>query len=166
MSIYAKRHRQDLYHRAYLPLTLDGLAYISATNPDEYLAIRWLNEHVPGTPVILEAAGADYLYEYARISANTGLPTVLGWKSHAEQREHWQHTQRRSLDIQTIYTSPNIKQVLFLLRYYHVQYIYIGSTERRDFAARELQKFQRYREHFEPVFQAGETIIYQVKLAL
>ncbi|PID57991.1 hypothetical protein CSB45_04685 [candidate division KSB3 bacterium] len=162
MTVWARRHQQDVYVREYLSPTLDGLAYIQVKNPEEYQAVAWLNEHVTGTPVILEASGADYLYEYARISANTGLPTVLGWQSHAEQREHWNHAHQRVQDIKTIYGSPDIRQVLRLLRSYQVQYIYIGSTERRDFTREQLQKFEQYPQYFETVFRAGETVIYRL----
>jgi len=36
---------------------------------------------VIGQPVIVEAQGDSYT-DYARISANTGLPTILGWTVH------------------------------------------------------------------------------------
>ena len=112
--------------------------------------------------MLLEASGADYLYEYARISANTALPTVLGWRSHADQREHWQHTHQRAVDVKEMYSNHNIQRVLQLLRYYHVEYVYIGSTERRDFTQAQLQKFQDYPQYFAPVFQSEETVIYRV----
>ncbi|GAK54839.1 glycosyl transferase family 39 [Candidatus Vecturithrix granuli] len=163
MSIYARRHQQDVYYRTYIAPTLDGLAYLNATRPDEYLAIRWLQTHVAGTPVVLEATGPDYLYEYARISANTGLPTVLGWKSHADQREHWHRTHQREQDSREIYTNPNIQRTLQLLRAYQVQYIYIGFTERRDFSEEQLQKFANVPQYFEQVFQAGGVVIYRVR---
>ena len=162
MSVRARRNQQDTYAREYLPPTLDGLAYILPRNPGEYQALAWLNEHVTGTPVILEASGPDYLYEYARVSANTGLPTVLGWQSHAEQREHWGQTHQRLQDIKTIYSSPYIARVLQLLRYYQVEYIYIGDTERRDFTQEQLQKFEQHPEHFHKIFESGETVIYRV----
>lgn len=162
MGIYARRHQQDVYHRTYFAPTLDGLAYLSEIKPDEYLAIRWLQIHVAGTPVILEAPGADYLYEYARISANSGLPTVLGWRSHADQREHWHRTHRREQDVREIYTTPNLQRTMQLLRAYHVQYIYIGFTERRDFPPEQLQKFANAPQYFEKVFQSGDTIIYRI----
>lgn len=161
-AIHARRHQQDVYPRTYLPPTLDGLAYIEATKPDEYRAIQWLNQHVVGTPVILEASGDDYLYEYARISANTGLPTVLGWGSHAEQREHWGQASQRRNTIREIYTSPNILRVQQLLRTYQVEYVYIGSTERRDFTMEQLQKFEQHPEFFEAVFRSGETVVYRI----
>jgi uncharacterized membrane protein len=140
------------------------LAYIHANNPNEYQAIHWLNDNISGTPVILEAAeNTDYRYEYARISSNTGLVTVSGWQSHVEQREHWGLPQQRILDVKEIYTSPDIESVVQLLRQYHVEYIYVGETERRDFAEEELQKFQNHPEYFEVIFQSGNTFIYWVK---
>ena len=163
MALYAKRHHQDIYGRAYLPPTLDGLAYMQASAPDECAAIRWLNEHVAGTPVILEAVGADYLYEYARVSANTGLPTVLGWPSHADQREHWTRTARRREDVNTMYSSRDLARVIELLRHYQVEYIYVGATERRDFSPDSLRKFDEFPKYFTPVFRAGETVIYQAR---
>jgi YYY domain-containing protein len=157
------RRYHDLYPRNYLSPTLDGLAYLREKYPDEYRAIRWLNANVTGTPVILEASKADYLYEYARISSNTGLPTVLGWQSHAEQREHWGQAHQRNLDIKEIYTSPDITRVRQLLAHYDVAYIYVGQTERQDFPASGLWKFAIHPEYFEEVFRSGSAIIYQVK---
>jgi len=162
MSVYVRRHR-DVYNRTGLPLTINGLAYLKTDDPDEYRAIRWLNEHVVETPVILEATGLDYLYEYARISANTGLPTVLGWPSHIDQREHWEYTHQRSLDVTEIYSSGDIENVRRLLRKYRVEYIYVGKIEWKDFTEEQLKKFQSYPEYFEEVFQSGGTIIYRVK---
>ena len=162
MAVRARRTQQDTYAREYLPPTLDGLAYIQALNLEEYQALAWLNEHVSGTPVILEASGPDYRYEYARISTNTGLPTVLGWQSHAEQREHWGQTHQRLRDIKSIYSSSDIAEIVQLLRSYQVEYIYIGDTERRDFTQENLEKFEQHPEHFQKAFKSGETVIYRV----
>ena len=60
---------------------LNGITYLKTLYPDDYLAINWLNQNIKGQPVILEAQGDSYT-DYARISANTGLPTVLGWTVH------------------------------------------------------------------------------------
>lgn len=39
---------------------LDATAYIETTFPEDAAAIRWLNEHVTGDPVVLEANGDSY----------------------------------------------------------------------------------------------------------
>ena len=44
-------------------------------------AIRWLDETIEGQSVVLEANGDSYS-DYERVSAMTGLPTVLGWYVH------------------------------------------------------------------------------------
>ncbi len=72
--------------------SLDGTAYMSAdpANQGDAQAIAWLNAHVAGDPVIVE--GAQYLEytHYGRISAFTGLPTLMGWGGHEYQwRFNW-----------------------------------------------------------------------------
>src|SRR5256884_1452744 len=76
--------RTDYYmHRTN---SLDGLNYLQTCkfpNCDydtsgDYAAIRWLNSHVSGDPVIVEAVGDDYT-SYGRMSAFTGLPSPMGW---------------------------------------------------------------------------------------
>src|SRR3989344_5022795 len=60
---------------------LDGIKYLKNLYPSDYDAIAWINKNIKGQPVILEAQGDSYT-DFARVSANTGLPTVLGWTVH------------------------------------------------------------------------------------
>src|SRR5437879_5962963 len=53
-----------------------GGAQIRAFN--DYDAIRWLQDNVKGSPVILEASVPEYRWG-ARVAKYTGLPAVLGW---------------------------------------------------------------------------------------
>ncbi len=100
--VMATRARfEDRFNKAETPLTLDGMAYMKVARhyqgnaafslAGDYEMIRWLQENVEGTPVIVE--GRYYPTEYSwtgRISINTGLPTILGWR--------WHQTQQRGLD--------------------------------------------------------------------
>ena len=52
----------------------------------DYEAIRWLQENVPGTPVIAEAKVGYYREGGMRVAAYTGLPSVLGGLHQNEQR--------------------------------------------------------------------------------
>ena len=64
--------------------TLDGLAFLRSSGySGEYEAIQWLRDEAPWGRIV-EAVGDDYS-EYGRISASTGLPTILGWKGHEHQ---------------------------------------------------------------------------------
>jgi uncharacterized membrane protein len=64
--------------------TLDGLTALRRQQPDEYNAAVWLNENLTGRPIVLEGIGGDYS-AYGRVSARTGLPTLLGWPFHEAQ---------------------------------------------------------------------------------
>jgi YYY domain-containing protein len=161
MGIYGRKYH-DTYPRVHLPPTLDGLAYIKAKDPAEYRAIAWLNENIPGNPVILEATGDDYLYQFNRISSNTGLPTVLGWGSHVEQRDHWGVAGERRQIIQAIYNIPRIENVMRWLLQYDVSYIYIGDTERNTYKKEGLEKFERAKDLLKEVYRDGPVQIYQV----
>ncbi|HLI07520.1 MAG TPA: DUF2298 domain-containing protein [Ktedonobacteraceae bacterium] len=147
--------------------SLDGLAYMKTYSPGDYGAITWLNTHVSGDPVIIEAVGPDYS-DYARISAFTGLPTPMGWVGHEYQwRVNWLNEgnnaidfNRRSSDIDTIYTSTNPQVVLSLMNYYHAQYLIVGALEKAKYPKANLQRFSAY---MQVVYSAYGDTIYKVK---
>ena len=55
---------------------LNGIAYLQNIKSEDYKAINWINANIKNQPVILEAQGDSYT-DFARISTNSGLPTVL-----------------------------------------------------------------------------------------
>jgi uncharacterized membrane protein len=142
------------------PPTLDGEAYLAEAYPEDYAAIAWLNEHVSGTPVILESPGAGfraYVYE-GRVSAHTGLPTLLGWGGHEHQwRGNYEEPGRREPDIETLYTSVNPVEVLTLLDRYGISYVYVGPLERTHYPAPGLTKFAGL---MDVVYDTGSVTIY------
>ena len=70
----------------YIP-SLDGFAFARTWYPGDAQAITWLNDHISGSPVVLEAAAPASYQWYNRVSVYTGLPDVLGWPDHVgEQR--------------------------------------------------------------------------------
>lgn len=141
--------------------TLDGTAWVKQSSPDEYAAIQWLNQNVSDSPVILEAPGQSYHAEQSRISAFTGLPTVLGWGGHELQwRGNYDEGGRREPDIKQIYTSRDDKETLTLLDKYAISYVYVGPTERGMFPAASLQKFDTL---MDIAFRQGNVTIYKRK---
>jgi uncharacterized membrane protein len=128
------------------PATLDGLAWIARYNPSEYEAIMWLRqqaEAIDGSPpVVLEAVGGQYS-GYGRVSANTGLPTLLGWPGHEWQWRGSDHPEpgRREPIVEQIYTTLDLGQVSFLLDEFDVAYIYVGDLEREQYGEQGLAKF-------------------------
>jgi len=138
--------------------TLDGNAYLAREHPDDYAAIDWLRRNVSGLPVLLEASGDPYSY-YARFSANTGLPTVMGWANHEGLwRSHESDVERRKSDVRKIYSANSLDEARALLDQYHVEYLLVGDLERKDFPT-GLDKFAAL-----PVaFRQGNTIVYRLK---
>ncbi|MYC33659.1 MAG: hypothetical protein F4X64_10835 [Chloroflexi bacterium] len=141
-----------------LPLTLDGTAWMPAAvyhPPDwcaeqplkpielkwDYEAIRWLQDNVSGTPVVLEGHGSQYCWN-TRISQYTGLPTVLGWPWHQQQqRGDGEIVRRRARDVATMYSTPSHDRALELLEQYRVSYIVVGALERGYYDSRGIAKF-------------------------
>lgn len=114
---------------------LNATAYLEDQYPEDAPAIRWLQANVEGNPVVLEANGDSYT-DYCRVSAMTGLPTILGWKVHEWLwRNDLDAVDERAAQIETIYTSADEEQVRSLLEEYHVSYIFIGKMERDAFSS-------------------------------
>lgn len=112
---------------------LDATAYLETTFPEDAAAIRWLNDNVTGDPVVLEANGDSYS-DYERVSAMTGLPTVLGWYVHEWLwRGDIGALNERAQEVETIYTSTNQEEVKALLEKYQVEYIFVGAREREKY---------------------------------
>jgi len=141
--------------------TLDGTAWIAQQAPDDYAAIEWLNQNVPDSPVILEAPGQSYHAELSRVSASTGLPTVLGWDYHELQwRGTYDEAGRRKTDMEKLYTTRDTQETLTLLDKYAISYVYVGPAERGMFPAASLQKFDTL---MDVAFQQGNVTIYKRK---
>ena len=137
--------QQPVQSANYIP-TLDGFAFARTWYPADAKAITWLNDHVAGTPVVLEAAAPVSYQWFNRISVYTGLPDVLGWPDHVSEQRYSEQTLNRVANINIIYSTSNSSAAIELLRYYHVQYIYVGPLERQIYgqqASLGLSKFDR-----------------------
>lgn len=136
-----------------LPLSLDGMDYLSVAqyrddNRDLNIsadahAIRWLQTHIVGTPVVLEGRSPVYRWG-SRISIYTGLPTILGWDVHQSQQRsgYAGMIQDRATDVERLYSSTNSAQTLALLRKYQVRYVVVGGLERAYYPAAGLEKLR------------------------
>jgi len=109
--------------------TLDGAAFMTAWYPGDYNAIQWLNDHISGTPVILEESCGGFVW-YNRVSVYTGLPTVVGWDDHEGEQRYGDEVAARVADVQTIYQTTDPNLAMTLIHKYGVEYIYEGQLER------------------------------------
>src|SRR5437660_1079814 len=154
---------------------LDGMLYLqNCHQPDcsydtsgDFAAIRWLNANVQGDPGIVEAVGDDYTF-YGRISTFTGLPAPMGWVGHEYQwRVNWfnqgnngSEFDRRSADVETIYTATQPDVVLAIMAHYHAQYLYVGALEYAKYPSANLHRFSAF---MQTVYNANGVTIYKVK---
>ncbi len=157
-----------------LPLSLDGTAYMrGATYFDEhgpltlsadYVAIRWLQQNVQGSPVVLEGNTPTYRWG-GRVSIYTGLPSVVGWEWHQEQ-QRWDYrwaVGQRIEDVHTIYRTTDATEALELLRRYRVRYVYLGQLERLYYPGAGLDKFEGGLSGvLRKVYQNEQVAIYEV----
>ncbi|MGN6756873.1 MAG: DUF2298 domain-containing protein, partial [Thermomicrobiales bacterium] len=145
---------------------------------DDYAAIKWLNANIVGTPVLAEAAIGPYRGNGSRFAIDTGLPTIIGWDRHEYQQRPPDGIATRMSDVRTLYNSPDVAQKLAVLDRYHVSYIAVGAVERgwylppvgnappcsNPYASKQgLDALAgMVGQYLTPVFQSGDTIIYQV----
>jgi len=140
--------------------TLDGMAYLAASLPDDYQAIQWLRVNVEGAAVILEAPGGQYTL-FGRVSTHTGLPTLLGWGGHEHQwRGTYEEPSRREPDIEALYTSLDLGETERLLEEYDIEYVYLGPLEvtKYDLGGAMMDKWAAI---MDVVYQQGGVTIYR-----
>ncbi|MDE7210581.1 MAG: hypothetical protein K2O03_03955, partial [Lachnospiraceae bacterium] len=115
---------------------LDATAFMQKESAQDAEAVAWMKENLTGTPVVLEAWGPSYSF-YERISAMTGLPTVMGWQTHEWL---WRSeasgafpavVNERRRDVVEIYYSTDEARVRELIEKYNIEYIYVGASERK-----------------------------------
>ncbi len=149
-------------------LTLDGLAFMRTASygvndgtvqlADDEAAIRWITQNISGTPVLLQSEQEFYRAYGVRISANTGLPTIVS-ALHANEQRPGPLVDQRIRDVQRIYSGSDPLETQWLLNKYAVNYVYVGPVERlRDPLG--VQKFSSL-TGLAQVYQQGAVTIYK-----
>jgi YYY domain-containing protein len=155
-----------------LGLTLDGLAFMdTATYTWEGVeinlradaeAIRWLNENIEGTPIIVQTSMEFYRAYGVRVAANTGLPTIVSPLHESEQRDP-AVVSARDADVTRLYSTVDLNEALEVLSKYRVGYVYVGPIERARYGDASVQKFdQMIGSYVNVVFRNQSVTIYQV----
>ena len=141
----------DRFNAAETPLTLDGMEYMKYAMhgesgvwfslEDDYQMIRWFQNNVEGSPVVMEAHQYPSEYHWnGRISIYTGLPTILGWRFHQIQQHSLPSMdvliQTRENNIAAFYQltgSEGIHAVWTMIEHYDIEYIVVGLLERATY---------------------------------
>ncbi len=138
---------------------LNGINYLKEIKKSDYDAIIWINKNIKGQLVILEAQGDSYT-DYARISANTGLPTVLGWTVHEWLwRGSYDIPSARFEDIRNLYETQSLVLAKKIINKYNITYVYIGIMEKEKYKVSE-DKFSQLGNN---IYANTETKIYKIR---
>ena len=136
-------------------LTLDGNDHLRIYQPDEKLAMEWLAQSEPG--VLSEAVGGSYS-SYARMSTQTGYPTIIGWIPHEGQ---WGRGPKefgtRIEDVATLYETNLWEEAQSILDRYSIRYVIVGGLERSTYNLDEL----KFNQHLPVVYQNSTVTIYE-----
>ena len=131
----------------------------------DYRAIRWMQENVQGSPVIVEANTPEYQWG-TRFTIYTGLPGVVGWNWHERQQRAIVPSTEvtdRIADIATFYNTSDPNVARAFLQQFNVKYIIVGQLERIVYPGPGLDKFaQLDGVLWKKVYDQGETQIYEV----
>ena len=156
------------------PRTLDTMTFMKYAHYDDfgqrldlsedYRAIRWMQDNIQGSPVIVEANCPEYRW-CTRFTIYTGLPGVVGWNWHQRQQRVFTSTQvqDRVNEVGEFYNSTDIESARRFLRMYGVRYIILGQLERAAYTPEGLAKFEQYDgTYWRSVYRDGQTVIYEV----
>ena len=159
-----------------LPPNLDGTAYMAQAEHWErgeffplrwdYEAIRWLQDNVEGSPVVLEAHMEQYRWG-GRIANYTGLPTVIGWPWHQVQQRfgYREQVDERAGHVRLAYETNDADVAVELMRRYGVSYVVVGELERLNYRAEGLAKFEKMEEAglLSKVYANEKTAIFRIE---
>ncbi|HEX6268859.1 MAG TPA: DUF2298 domain-containing protein [Anaerolineales bacterium] len=156
------------------PHTLDSMTFMNYADYDDFgqrmdlsedhRAIRWMQENVQGSPVIVEANCPEYRW-CTRFTIYTGLPGVVGWNFHQRQQRafvsHW--VEERVAEVGNFYNSVDIEFTRSFLETHDVRYIIVGQLERAAYTPEGIAKFERYNgTYWNSVYHDENTVIYEV----
>ena len=111
--------------------TLDGSAWLESHHPADAAGIAVLTGTASPGDVVVEAADGSYAYN-GRVSAMTGLPTIVGWVGHESGwRSGAGDAGTRWSDVRNIYEDPS--QTVSLMDKYGAKYLFVGDVEQEQY---------------------------------
>ena len=181
--ILATKAKWDIRMTQTAPHTLDGMAFMPYAEygdtafdgssrtiqlASDYEALRWMQQNIPGSPVIAEAhSGNPYRSVGNRVAMYTGNPAIVGWDWHTRQHKAvipGQFISNRINDVNTLYNTADVVEAERLLNKYDVGYIYVGQLEQAYYHPEGLGKFSQMAASglLEMVYSQNGVSIYKV----
>ncbi len=150
-------HGRDIFIKFSEAHHVDGLRFLK--DGDREAALYLAEHRPPPGEAMLEASGDSFTYA-GRLSAATGIPTVLGWHAHEwlwrNDQEIWQS---RATAISEFYQTMDEERRRQFLAFWRIRYVVIGDFERERYAALNAAAIEALGKR---VFQAGGTRIIEI----
>ena len=159
---------------ANIPFTFDTITYMRYSTywdqveldlSRDYHAIRWMQDNIQGSPVIVEANTPEYRWG-TRYTIYTGLPGVVGWNWHQRQQralfpDGW--VSGRVQEITDFYNSRDLSAAKKFINKYDVKYIVVGQLEQNLYRPEGLAKFEfGVGNAWKVAYEDSGTVIYEV----
>jgi len=156
------------------PHTFDSMEYMAHSQfwdseimglSQDYRAIRWMQDNVQGSPVIVETNCPEYRW-CSRFTIYTGLSGVVGWNWHQRQQRAFvapNAVTDRVDAIGNFYTTTELGFAHKFLDDYDVRYIVVGQLENIYYPEEGLLKFEQQEGIlWNAVYSDKQTTIYEV----
>jgi uncharacterized membrane protein len=115
------------------PNTLDGINYIQKTEPLKLAVINWANRNIDAQPMVAQAPGESYSQQ-SWFSSYTGLPSIIGWRSHEwgwrYSQNQWDYISIRGDALKRLYESVTPSELRQTVSQLNVDYVLVGPDER------------------------------------
>jgi YYY domain-containing protein len=149
------------------PPTLDGLKYLDKIPgiSNDYRVGLWLRHNASPYAVVAEADDWGYS-EAGRFAAIGGVTCLLGWSQHESvwrEGSGWQWVFWRKQALDDLFTTTSLETAIRILTDNKVDYVAVGSLERRRYPAEGLVKFDFIGKI---LFRSGDTVLYGVSPAI
>jgi uncharacterized membrane protein len=141
--------------------TLDGLGFLDRQRPDDRPLLDWLRAQPPERRIVMVEASGDSFTEAARLSAMSGVPTLLGWSGHEWL---WRGDPgmvfRRADEIAAFYRSKTVAEACAFVRSHGVTHVAIGSVEQEKFPDLDRTVFEQLGD---VLVRSGNAMIVEIK---
>ena len=143
--------------------TLDGSHWIKDTYPESADIINRLNQIKKQKKdfAILEVHGDSYT-DFNVVSAQTGLPTIVGWPVHEWLwRGSYDIVQPKAEEVRFVYeaTPKQLKKVKQILSKYNIQYIVVSQFEQQKYPSLNYHKFYKIGK---PIYQKNKSFLFEI----
>ena len=128
-------------------------------------AILWMQENIPGSPVIVEANTPEYRWG-SRFTIYTGLPGVVGWNWHQRQQRALTPSEwvtDRVDQIGTFYSTTSETVALDFLKTVQSQIYRRWAVGTGLLFRGWAGKFDQWNgKYWKEIYRDGQTVIYEV----